>query len=148
MLSLFYLSKLCPLSKWTPQEQTHKHTACVLSIVYLSKLCPSHSLLTLSLLASLLSPATILGLTQNVCYEVCVRCTFSYSNLHDMAVNSITEIPEVGVQLPEWWATLHLYVGQCVQVWGNSCTYYLLTQPWVDVRVLFEECSQTSEQAL
>ena len=33
-----------------------------------------------------------------------------YSDLHVMA-NSITDFPEVGVQLSEWWVTLHLCTG-------------------------------------
>ena len=38
-----------------------------------------------------------------------VRITFSYCNLHDMT-NSMTEIPKVGEQLPEWLVPLHLYM--------------------------------------
>ena len=45
-------------------------------------------------------------------------------------VNSITEMPRVGEQQPEWQAPLHLYRQQSVQVWGNSCTHYHLTQHW------------------
>lgn len=61
------------------------------------------------------SIARTLGLTQSVLSEIKfhVTATFSYSNLHDVT-NSITEIPEVGVQLPEWWITLLLYVRQYV----------------------------------
>ena len=44
-----------------------------------------------------------------LCIEVHVRITFSYSLLHDIT-NSITEIPEVGVQLPKWWLKLQMYV--------------------------------------
>ena len=51
----------------------------------------------------------------------CRDCFQLYSNLHDV-VSSIPEIPEVRVQLSEWRATLHLCVGQYVQVWGNGCT--------------------------
>ena len=54
--------------------------------------------------------------------------------------NSVHEIPEVSVQLQEWHATLHLYVHQYVQVRENSCTCYLLTQHWVNLRILAEEC--------
>ena len=36
--------------------------------------------------------------------------------------NTITEIPEGGVQLPERQVTLHLYIWQYVQVWGSDCT--------------------------
>ena len=35
--------------------------------------------------------------------------TVEHVNLQDMT-NSIKEIPELGVQLPEWLVTLHLYV--------------------------------------
>ena len=38
-----------------------------------------------------------------------VRISFSYSNLHDMT-NTIVEFAEVGVQLSEWWVTLHFLV--------------------------------------
>ena len=31
------------------------------------------------------------------------------------------EIPKDGAHLLEWHVTLHLYVQQYVQVWGNSC---------------------------
>ena len=49
-----------------------------------------------------------LGLKQK-CYESHVRISFSLSNLHNTTDSSI-EIPEVGVQLPEWRVILHLYV--------------------------------------
>ena len=52
--------------------------------------------------------------------------------------NSITEISEAGVQLTERRITLHLYVWQYEQVWGNGCTRYLLTQLWMNLRVLAE----------
>ena len=39
------------------------------------------------------------------------RITFSYDNLHDMT-HSVIEISKVGVQLPEWWTSLCLYVWQ------------------------------------
>ena len=56
--------------------------------------------------------------------ELTVTCRDFFqlnSNLHDV-VSSIPEIPEVRVQLSEWLATLHLCVGQYVQVWGNGFT--------------------------
>ena len=34
--------------------------------------------------------------------------------------NSIIEIPEVGMQLPEWRVALHLYVCQYRHVWRNG----------------------------
>ena len=71
-----------------------------------------------------------------------VRLTFSCSNLHE-TTNSIIKISQVGMQLPQWWVTLHLYVGQYVQVQGNGCTLYLLTQRWVNLRALAEERQQT-----
>ena len=57
--------------------------------------------------------ATTSGPNQNEC---CVSGSlsgllFSYRNLHG-ASNSVTEIPKVGVQLPEWRVTLHLSVSQ------------------------------------
>ena len=39
----------------------------------------------------------------------------------------ILEIPEVGVQLPEWLVTLHLNVRQCIRMRGNGCTRNHLT---------------------
>ena len=51
-----------------------------------------------------------------------VRTTLSCSDLHDVT-NSITEIPQVGVPLSELRVKLHLYVRECVQVWGNICMY-------------------------
>ena len=55
-------------------------------------------------------------LKQNVC---CIISPMSESvlaiDLHDIT-NSIPENPEVGVQLLEWQAPMHLHVGQCVQV--------------------------------
>ena len=55
-----------------------------------------------------------------------------YSNIHEMT-NSIIEIPEVRVQQQEWRVTLHLYVREYVQVWGDGCTRYFLTHHWVNV---------------
>ena len=58
--------------------------------------------------------------------------TFSYSsNLQDVT-NSITEVPEVAVQVSERRAALHLCVGRYVLVWGNGCTRCILTQHWVN----------------
>ena len=39
----------------------------------------------------------------------------------------------VGMQQPKWEATLHFYVWLYVQVWGNGCTPYLLTQHCVNL---------------
>ena len=66
-----------------------------------------------------LSLVRMLGLKQtDWCVQSSVRITFSYRNLHD-TTNSTLEIPEVGVQLPEWCGTLHLYVWRYAQVWEN-----------------------------
>ena len=46
------------------------------------------------------------ALINSLVSEFRVKITFSYSELHDKT-NSVTEIPEVGMQLPEWRATLH-----------------------------------------
>ena len=67
------------------------------------------------------------------------RITFSCNNLHDMT-NSTIEIPEVRVQLPEWQETVHLYVQQTVQMCGNHFPQYLLTQDWMNTRVLADKC--------
>ena len=74
-----------------------------------------------------------------------VRITLSYSNLYD-TTNSSAEIPEDGMQIPEQRVTLHLYVQQYVHVLGNGCTRYLLTQHWVNFKVLAEERSQRKKQ--
>ena len=61
-----------------------------------------------------------------VVFRIPCQDHFSHSNLHDLT-NSVIEISEVGVQLPQWQTTLHLYVLQYVQVWRNSCACYLFT---------------------
>ena len=48
-----------------------------------------------------------------LCSEFHARIIFSCGNCHDTA-NSITAIPEVGVQLSEWQVTLHLNTGMTV----------------------------------
>ena len=50
-----------------------------------------------------------------------VRVTFSCSKLKDMT-NSMIEISEVGVQLPEKPVTLRLnaYTTVCIQLWRNG----------------------------
>ena len=53
--------------------------------------------------------------------------------------DSITEIPEVGVRLLEWQVKLYSHVSKYVQVRGNGCARYLLTQLWVKLGVLAEE---------
>ena len=60
-----------------------------------------------------------------------VRITLSYSNVHGM-INSITEVPEVSVQLAGQQTRLHLGVWLYVQMWANGCTHYLLTKYWVN----------------
>ena len=54
--------------------------------------------------------------------------------------NSITEVPEVAVQVSEWQAALHLCVRRYVRavrryvlVWGHGCTRCILTQHWVNL---------------
>ena len=74
-----------------------------------------------------------------------VSINFSYSKFHD-TTDSIIEIPEVGVQLMEWLVTLCLHAWQYVQVWGNGCKHYLLTQHMVQLSGLAEERQQTSLQ--
>ena len=51
--------------------------------------------------------------------------------------NSIIEIPEVAVQLPDWRIMLRLNVWMYVQMWELKVIYTrcLLTQHWVNVRV-------------
>ena len=48
-------------------------------------------------------------------------------------------LPEDGVQLPEWWVTLRLYVRQYVRVWGNGYTRYRLNTTFQILRVLSEK---------
>lgn len=50
--------------------------------------------------------------------------------------NSIIEMPEVGVQLPEWWITLPFCGRQYAQMWGNGSTRYLLTRHGRDLKVI------------
>ena len=42
--------------------------------------------------------------------------------------------------------TLHLYVWHIVQLWGNGCTHYRLTQHGVSLQVFAEAHSQTSNK--
>ena len=65
----------------------------------------------------------------------------NYSSLRDMS-DSITEILEVGLQLPQWPVNTALV---CMKVRIHRCgkTVALanrLTQLWVNLRVLAEEC--------
>ena len=53
-----------------------------------------------------------------------IKITFSKTDM----TNSVTEIPEVRVQLPKWHVILHLYVQHYVQVWGDGCARYNLKQ--------------------
>ena len=53
--------------------------------------------------------------------------------------NSIIEISEVRVQLPEWRVALHLYMTIQTQVWENGCTRYRLAQNCVNLRILAGE---------
>lgn len=62
--------------------------------------------------------------------------------------NSITQISEVGVQMPEWRIALHLSVGQCVEMLVNGCTRYLSTQYWLKLRQLAEERQQIMESSM
>ena len=65
----------------------------------------------------------------------CLWCSeFLVSHSH---LNSILDIPEVWMQLPECRVTLRLYAWQVVQVYGNGCTRYLLTQHWVNFFLFF-----------
>ena len=48
-------------------------------------------------------------------------------------------VPKVRTKRPVQEATLHLYILQYtvqLQVWGNGCTHYPLTQQWVKLSVL------------
>ena len=74
-----------------------------------------------------------------------VSINFSYSKSHD-TTDSITEIPEAGVQLMEWLVTLCMDAWQYIQVWGNGCKLHLLTQHMVQLSGLAEERQQTSLQ--
>ena len=85
---------------------------------------------------------------------------------------SITETPEVGVQVPEWRVTLYLYARQnmlqawangCIRyllshptlaesqgftssLWGNGCTLYLLTQYWLNLSFTLNQGTVISKQ--
>ena len=66
--------------------------------------------------------------------------------LHDVT-NSVTEIPEVGVQLSEWQVTVHFYVWQYVDVGGgDGCTRYSLTQHWMNLRVFSKGTLRNKQQ--
>lgn len=57
-----------------------------------------------------------------------VKITFGRIKLCDMTNNSITELPEVGVQQPEWRVTTQFSLvsaWQCVGNVGNCCTRYI-----------------------
>ena len=74
-----------------------------------------------------------------------VRITFSYSNLHEVII-CIIEISWVRVQQQqEWRVTWHLCVWQCVQVWGDGCTHYLLTQQLL-ILIVFTGGTLTNQQ--
>ena len=62
-------------------------------------------------------------------------------------LDSILEILEVGLQLPEWRVTLHLYT--CMTVCRGYHIWRLHTLPsqhWVNLKVLDEERQQTKQQ--
>lgn len=70
--------------------------------------------------------------------EFYVMIILCLSNLHDVK-NSITEIPEVGPQLPERRATLHSWYDSYELVSekkkkcrANGSPGYILTSPWVN----------------
>ena len=60
-----------------------------------------------------------------VTFVLSVIVTFTVSDM----TTSITETPEVGVQLPEWRVTLYRARQNMLQVWGNGCIRYLLSHP-------------------
>ena len=61
----------------------------------------------------LLAPArTLRAKAKCLFYEVPLQDYFRAKNILYDVTNSITEIPKVGVQLPEQWVTLHLHVAQ------------------------------------
>ena len=58
--------------------------------------------------------------------------------------NSIMEISEVGVQLPEWRVTPHLYVWQFTYKCGETVAHTTYLPNWVNYRVFAEERKQTN----
>lgn len=71
-------------------------------------------------IGTLLALARTLKLKQ-IMYQVShVWTTFSHSNLHDMTHSSV-EISEDGMQLLEYWVTLHLYV--CMYKCGEAVAH-------------------------
>ena len=128
---------------------------------------PSPRLLTMSLQASCLQ-LECSGLSK-MFVLLSVQITFGRSNLH-YTTGSITEIPAVegcrwGGGGGEPQVTLHLDVQQYLQVWGNTCTHYQLTQHCGNLRcVLFSlllfffffflswgtqtECGQPKQQSM
>ena len=74
----------------------------------------------MSLLGILLALARTSGLRQNVCHiKNPMSWLLSATEIFMIWQHFSTKIPKVRVQLPEWWIMLHLYVWQCVQVWGK-----------------------------
>ena len=66
-----------------------------------------------------LALATTAGLKETVC---CAEIAVGYSHLREMT-NSIIEISEVGVQLPEWRITLHLYTYGSMNRYGEIAAH-------------------------
>ena len=111
----------------------------------LSTAWPSSEAIDTVITDTLLSVDAVLELKQYL-LTVHVQVTFSYSNLQDK-VNCFTKTLQVRVQLLEWQAAVHfMYYSILVQVWGNSCTHYLLTQHWANLRVLLRKA--TKQQTL
>ena len=125
--------------KWTED--------CNFGLVYHYS-APIRDYTDLVIICILLALTRTLGLIQQnlfLClFRVYVRITFNHNNLHDVT-NSITEIPQVGEQLPDWPVTSKP-VWQYAQVWGNGCTRYPFTQHLGNLRVLAENRQQTSKQ--
>ena len=69
-----------------------------------------------------------------------VGITFSCSNIHAMANFVIKNPQSLSAAAAEVTGnTALVHVQQYVQVWGNGCTHYLLTQHWENLKVSAEE---------
>ena len=97
----------------------------------------------------LLSLARTLGLKQNVC---CVTTSISGLLSAVAVISLVWQTPLLKSPKSEccWQSggrvAMHFYVWQHVQLWGNGCTRYLLTQYWVNFRVKAEERQQKLTQ--
>ena len=76
-----------------------------------------------------------------VVFRVHVRVTFSYSNLHDITKSPLKNLRNQSAAAGVSGYTELVCMTIYMQVWGNYCTCCLLTQHWLNLSVLAEECT-------